>query len=156
MIVDRLCNAAQYYSLEPLVQLGFEFLGRPDLASLEDGVHEIQDRDVFAIIARGAGVGREAAMLEAHHKYLDIQYVIAGTDTMGWLERELVQRRKDPYDADQDLEFFYDRPQSWVVVPRGSFAIFLPQDIHAPLATTSVVHKAVVKVKLQSPFVAAG
>ena len=82
MIVDRLCNAAQYYSLEPLVQLGFDFLGRPDLASLEDGVHEIQGRDVFAIIARGAGLGREAAMLEAHHKDLDIQNVIAGTDTM--------------------------------------------------------------------------
>ena len=94
MIVDRLCNAAQYYSLEPLVRLGFDFLGRPDLASLEDGVHEIQGRDVFAVIARGEGVGREAAMLEAHHKYLDIQYVIAGTDTMGWLEREFVQRIK--------------------------------------------------------------
>jgi YhcH/YjgK/YiaL family protein len=156
MIVDRLCNAAQYYSLEPLVQLGFEFLGRPDLASLEDGVHEIQGRDVFAIIARGAGVGREAAMLESHHKYLDIQYVITGTDTMGWLEREFVQRIKDPYDSDKDLEFFYDRPQSWIVVPRGSFAIFMPQDIHAPLATTAVVHKAVVKVKLQSPFVNEG
>ena len=68
MIVDRLCNAAQYYSLEPLLQLGFDFLGRPVLATLEDGVHEIQGRDVFAIIARGEGVGREAAMLEAHHK----------------------------------------------------------------------------------------
>ncbi len=153
MIVDRLCNAAQYYSLEPLVQLGFEFLSRRDLGSLEDGLHEIQGRDVFAIIARGEGVGREAAMLEAHRKYLDIQYVIAGIDTMGWLEREFVQRIKDPYSADKDLEFFYDRPQSWIVVPQGSFAIFMPQDIHAPLATTSEVHKAVVKVRLDSPFV---
>jgi len=32
----------------------------------------------------------------------------------------------------------------------------MPQDIHAPLATTAVVHKAVVKVKLESPFVNAG
>ena len=136
LIFDRLTNASNYFSVTPLIQKGFEFLRRTDLASLEDGVHEIQGRDVYAIIARGDGVGRERAMLEAHRKYLDIQYVIDGTDVMGWLERE------------KDLEFFYDRPESWVRVPQGSFAVFLPQDIHAPLATTQYVHKAVVKVKV--------
>ena len=57
-------------------------------------------------------------------------------------------RDRDAYDAEKDLEFFYDRPESWVRVPQGSFAVFLPQDIHAPLATTQYVHKAVVKVKV--------
>lgn len=148
MIFDRLTNASNYFSVTPLIQKGFEFLRRTDLASLEDGVHEIQGRDVYAIIARGDGVGRERAMLEAHRKYLDIQYVIDGTDVMGWLERDFVERVKDAYDAEKDLEFFYDRPESWVRVPQGSFAVFLPQDIHAPLATTQYVHKAVVKVKV--------
>ncbi|MBH57567.1 MAG: YhcH/YjgK/YiaL family protein [Planctomycetaceae bacterium] len=148
MIFDRLSNAAQYYGVASLIQKGFEFLQRPELASLEDGVHEIQGRDVYAIIARGNGVGREQAMLEAHRNYLDIQYVIEGTDKIGWLERDFVERVKDPYDAEKDLEFFYDRPASWIQVPAGSFAIFLPQDIHAPLATSQYVHKAVVKVKL--------
>ncbi len=148
MIFDRLSNAQNYYGVARLIQKGFDFLRRPDLVTLEDGVHEIQGQDVYVIIARGDGVGRERAMLEAHRKYLDIQYVIDGTDTIGWLERDFVQRVKDPYDAEKDLEFFYDRPESWVQVPAGSFAVFLPQDIHAPLATTDYVHKAVVKVKL--------
>ena len=148
MICDRLSNAANYYGVASLIQKGFEFLQRPELASLEDGVHEIQGKDVYAIIARGDGVGRERAMLEAHREYLDIQYVIEGTDVIGWLERDCVERVKDPYVAEKDLEFFYDRPASWVQVPAGSFAVFLPQDIHAPLATTQYAHKAVVKVKL--------
>lgn len=151
MIVDRLTNAAQYYALHPLVEKGFSFLIRPELETLEDGVHEIVGQDVFAIIARGPGVGREAALLEAHREYLDIQYVIRGTDTMGWLEREFAERVKDPYDPQKDLEFFYDRPPSWIQVDQGSFALFLPQDLHAPLATSEVVHKAVVKVKIKHP-----
>jgi len=148
MICDRLSNAANYYGVTSFIQKGFEFLQRSELASLEDGVHEIQGRDVYAIIARGDGVGRDRAMLEAHREYLDIQYVIEGTDVIGWLERDFVERVKDPYVAEKDLEFFYDRPASWVQVPAGSFAVFLPQDIHAPLATSQYAHKAVVKVKL--------
>jgi len=147
MIVDRLANADCYHRVAPLIQKGFEFLKRGDLATLEDGVHEIQGREVYAIIARGDGVGRDRAMLEAHRNYLDIQYVIDGVDIIGWLERELVERIKQAYDSEKDLEFFYDRPESWIQVPKGSFAVFLPQDIHAPLATTEYVHKAVVKVK---------
>lgn len=148
MIFDRLSNASNYYGVTTLIEKGFRFLDRPDLASLEDGVHEIQGRDVYAIIARGTGVGRERAMLEAHRKYLDIQYVIDGADTIGWLERDFVERVKEPYDEEKDLEFFFDRPETWVQVPTGSFAVFLPQDIHAPLATNQYAHKAVVKVKL--------
>ena len=148
MIFDRLANASSYCSVAPLIQKGFEFLKQADLATLEDGVHEIQGREVYAIIARGDGVGRDRAMLEAHRKYLDIQYVIEGVDTIGWLEREFVERVKQPYDSEKDLEFFYDRPASWIEVPSGSFAVFLPQDVHAPLATKEYAHKAVVKVKL--------
>ena len=148
MIFDRLSNSSHYLSVTPLIRQGFEWLQQADLASLEDGVHEIQGRDVYAIVARGEGVGQERAMLEAHQKYLDIQYVIEGTDVIGWLERDFVERVKVPYDSEKDLEFFYDRPESWIHVPAGSFAVFMPQDIHAPLATTGYAHKAVVKVKL--------
>ena len=98
MIVDRLANADCYHRVAPLIQKGFEFLKRGDLATLEDGVHEIQGREVYAIIARGDGVGRDRAMLEAHRNYLDIQYVIDGVDIIGWLERELVERIKQAYD----------------------------------------------------------
>ena len=61
MIFDRLSNASNYYGVTTLIEKGFRFLNRSDLASLEDGVHEIQGRDVYVIIARGTGVGRERA-----------------------------------------------------------------------------------------------
>ena len=149
MIVDRLTNAPQYDTLHPLIQRGFSFLASPELESLDDGVHEIVGRDVFAVIARGAGVGRESALLEAHREYFDIQYVIRGTDTIGWLEREFAERVKEAYDPQKDLEWFYDRPPSWIQIDQGSFALFFPQDLHAPLATTEFVQKAVVKVKIE-------
>ena len=102
---------------------------------------------MYAIIARGDGVGRDRAMLEAHRKYLDIQYVIEGVDTIGWLEREFVERVKQPYDSEKTSNSFMIDQRVGFRCQAVSFAVFLPQDVHASLATTEYAHKAVVKVK---------
>ena len=52
------------------------------------------------------------------------------------------------YDADKDFWLFSDRPKLWCPVPPGVFAIFFPEDVHAPLAAApaTALRKAVVKV----------
>ncbi len=47
--------------------------------------------------------------------------------------------------------FFADRPETWFAVKPGSFAIFYPQDAHAPLAGTGETRKAVMKVAVDWP-----
>ncbi|MEQ8791224.1 MAG: YhcH/YjgK/YiaL family protein [Pirellulaceae bacterium] len=149
MIVDYLENAARYTPLHPGLAAGFAFLRSANLASLPDGKQEIDGERLFAIIARDEGRGREKSLLESHRRYLDIQYVIRGEDCIGWLPLQDCQRVSTPYDADRDLGFFYDRPETWLAVPSGAFAIFYPEDAHAPLASQGAIHKAVVKVALQ-------
>lgn len=148
MILDLIDHQRFYRNMLPGLDAGFDFLMRGDLAQLEDGRHSIDGDRVFALIARGPGVGREHAMLEAHRKYLDIQYVISGTDQIGWKPIAACSRPREPYSDESDLIFFYDRPESWCEVPPRAFTIFLPQDAHAPLGCESDVHKAVVKIKL--------
>ena len=148
MILDRIEHAAMYQGLAPRIAAGFEFLARPDLESLAAGRVEIDGDELFAIVGKENGRGREQALLEAHRRYLDIQYVVSGTDQIGWLPISDCRRVKLEYDEGKDVALYFDRPATWLVLPPGNFAIFLPQDAHAPLAGTGPVHKVVVKVAL--------
>ena len=94
----------------------------------------------------GQGRGAEQALLEFHRRYIDIQFVVAGIDLIGWLPTPSCQRVSTPYDEAKDVGFFYDRPATWLSVAAGQFALFFPEDAHAPLAGQGAVHKAVVKV----------
>jgi YhcH/YjgK/YiaL family protein len=146
MLIDYLQNADRYLPLHPGFARGLAFLRRADLAQLPDGRHEIDGERVFAIVSRGQGRGREQSLLEAHRRYIDIQFVISGEDCIGWLPISDCQRVSAPYDASEDLELFFDRPPTWLAVSTGAFAVFYPEDAHAPLATRGPIHKAVVKV----------
>lgn len=146
MLIDYLENADRYFPLHPAFAGGFDFLRRANLAELPDGRHEIDGDRIFAVVSREQGRGREHSLLEAHRRYIDIQFVIGGGDCIGWLPISDCERISSPYDLEKDLELFFDRPATWVTVLRGMFAVFYPDDAHAPLATRGPIHKAVVKV----------
>lgn len=146
MIVDRLANAANYCDMHPAFEQAFAFLRRADLADLPEGRHEIDGDRLFCLISNGPGRRRDKAPLEAHRKYIDIQYVIDGADEMGWKPTSTCKISSVPYDPEKDIEFFEDAPDCWTEVPAGSFAVFFPTDAHAPLVGDDRIQKAVVKV----------
>ena len=101
-------------------------------------------------MSRDQGRGREKSLLEAHRRYIDIQFVISGEDCIGWLPISDCERVSSPYDANRDLEFFFDQPATWLAVSPGNFAAFYPEDAHAPLAAQGPIHKVVVKVAVEA------
>ena len=149
MIVDRLENADQYCDMHPAFARAFAFLRRSDLAQLSADRHDIDGDRLFCSISKGPGRTRAEADLEAHRKYIDIQYVIAGTEEYGWKPTADCRIVQTPYDAEKDIGFFKDEPDSWTTVPAGSFVIFFPQDAHAPLVSDGEIHKAVLKIAVE-------
>ena len=149
MILDRLENAGRYEHLHPAFARAFAFLRRPDLADLPPGRYEIDGARLYCSISKVPGRTRAEAPLEAHRKYIDIQYVIAGTETMGWKPTRDCRAVSAAYDPAQDIGFFADEPASWTEVPPGSFVIFFPQDAHAPLVGSGEIHKAVLKIAVE-------
>jgi YhcH/YjgK/YiaL family protein len=145
MILDTLDNAAKYANLKIGVSEAFGFLDQPGLADLPDGKYEIFGERVFAIVTRENGRRAEDGELEGHRKYIDIQYVISGEESMGWKPRKGLVNSV-AYDAEKDLEFFEGTPDSIVHVPPGSFVVFMPRDAHLPLIGSGAIHKVVVKV----------
>ena len=146
MILDDLNGATRYYNLHPDFRQAFEFLARTDLASLATGKYELQGERLFVLINRDPGRGHEGARLEAHRKYIDIQFLVDGSEEIGWRPTAECQQLSEPYAEPRDIMFFADAPQTWIQLPKGKYMIFYPEDAHAPLAARGDNVKAVVKV----------
>ena len=146
MILDTLQAAMRYNSVHPAFQAAFAFLQRQDLAQLADGRIEIDGSRLYAIVFRKKGQGKRAARLETHDKYIDVQFTVAGADQIGWASRAACAGTSEGYDAAKDVEFYKAKPESWATVSAGTFAVFFPEDAHAPLGTRKQVHKVVVKI----------
>lgn len=149
MILASLEVADRYAALHPGFAAAFAFLRTGQCDSLPLGKHALDGDRLFALIAEDAGRGRAGAPLEAHRRYIDIQYVVRGTDTMGWLPLERCRRPRGEFDIAKDIVFFDDAPAAWVDVPEGTFTIFFPDDAHSPLAGDGRPRKAVVKVAVE-------
>lgn len=147
MILDTLSGARRYASLHRGFARAFAFLRKRNLAGLPDGRYPIAGERIYAVSSRDPGRGRQASPLEAHRKYIDIQYVVSGAEVIGWRDRKDCAG-SGGYRRARDIEFFKTEPAAWVKIPAGSFAVFFPEDAHAPLAGRGVVHKVVVKVAI--------
>jgi biofilm protein TabA len=148
MILDHVDNWRHYATLHPKFEDAFAFLERKDLADLSAGRHAIEGERLYALVIKEDGRGRDGAKLEIHKRYIDIQFTIAGADDIGWKPAAHCADEDQAYEAEKDIAFFRDRPQAWATTPPGTFAIFFPEDAHAPLGGTGTMHKVVVKVAL--------
>ncbi len=150
MILDVLKNAHRYLALNKGFAKAFEFLARRDLKLLPVGEYEIEGERIYAIVAKDPGRNKEDALLEIHNRYIDIQLILAGVDTMGWKPRVSCNQISTEYNEETDLQFFADEPDAWLAVKSGEFAVFFPEDAHMPLISSGLVHKVVVKIAVNS------
>lgn len=146
MILDALNNEERLRNLHPGFAAAFQFLREADLAQLPEGRRDIDGDRLFALAVRAQGRGQQGAKLEAHRRYMDIQYSLTGHDVIGWKPLPTCANPVEAYSEAKDIQFFTDTPDSWVTIPQGSFGIYYPQDAHAPMASDGPIHKVVVKV----------
>ena len=90
---------------------------------------------------------KEQAKLETHNEFIDIQIPLSGIETMGYTPASSCTPADAAYNAEKDITFFEGLAETYVTVKPGMFAIFFPQDGHAPGVTPEGVKKVIVKVK---------
>ena len=147
MIAARFDEHARYAPLHPLFNRAFAWLAAADLAVLGPGRHDIDDDRLFVLVDVAEGRGQAGARLEVHRQHIDIQLTLEGVERIGWRPLAECRDLTEPYDPERDVAFYGDRPETWLVLPQAHFAIFLPDDAHAPLAGDGLVRKAVVKIR---------
>ena len=154
-IVDDVANCAKYESINPHFKAAFEFLKRPDLASLPDGTYSIAKdpaggKDLaWAIVSDSPlkPVGK-VQHPEVHSAYIDIQAPISGEETIGFIDMDAANT--PGFSAEKDIGFI-DAATDLHVIKPGQFAIFLPPyGGHAPCLSANgatSVRKVVIKVR---------
>ena len=146
MILDSFERFVCYTELNPLFRKVLEFFRRHDPATLADGRYEIDGQSVYMVLGENVLKNESEALLEAHDRYIDIQYVIRGRENFGWRDRSKCLAPRSEMDAERDILFFDDRPSTFVGVTAGQFVIFFPYDAHAPLIGEGCDRKCIVKV----------
>lgn len=146
MILATLSQSSRYAALHPLFARAFDYIRNTDLLGLAPGRYPIAGEDLFAIVEHVPGRAREAAKLECHRRYIDIQLVLEGTDEMGWKPLADCHEPVSDYSPEKDIQFFRDAPASWIAVPPGHFCIFFPEDAHAPLVASGNIRKVIFKI----------
>lgn len=149
MIIDKIENAHLVKNIGDRIKKSFDYIMQTDLKNLQPGKHEIDGENIFALISKYETKLESEGKLEAHRKYIDVQYVIEGEELVGYTPLG-GQKVIEPYKEENDIEFLTG-DKSFIKVSEGMFAIFFPEDVHMPgicVENKSAVKKLVIKVKV--------
>lgn len=146
MIVDSLKNARLYYNLSDRLAKGLKYLQETDFSKMEPGRYEIDGANVYAMVQQYDSIPIENCRWEAHRRYIDIQYIVDGIEKMGYAN--IKNMKEVEYQEAKDFVLMQGNGD-FVTVEAGMFAVFMPEDVHAPciaVDTPKPVKKVVVKV----------
>lgn len=141
--------AVRYHQHKERWDKAFSFLGNEDLSAIETGNHEIDGKDVYAIVSEYNSKDPEEVRYESHKKYTDLQYVVSGTEYIG--VRDLAGAAVvTPYDDERDIAFYQSEGGVNLTANPGKFFIFFPGNLHRPgmrIGESVPVKKIVIKVR---------
>lgn len=149
MIFDSLNNFINHTKANEKFKLILDFINSHDLKTIETGKYEIDGSDLFVIIQNYQTKKLEEGKLEAHKKYIDIQYVIEGEEKIGFAKLSDT-KPSTFYDNEKDLVFLSGEAEFFTATP-DNFFVFYPEDAHMPsiaIYEPSFVKKAVFKIKV--------
>src|SRR4030042_6518397 len=102
MVVDKLENAYLYAGLSAKIKKGLEVLKEEKLSTKKDGRYEVDGDELYYIIQRYTTKPIKEGRLEAHRKYIDIQFAAEGEEMIGHCEISQLNVDK-PYDEAKDV-----------------------------------------------------
>lgn len=147
MIIDSIQNVGVYQGVSSDIRKALEYLAKTDFSVMEPGRYVIDGDRIYAMVQEYETRPRELGKWEAHRRYIDVQYVVDGIETMGYAPLGTLTVTQ-PYTDEKDCMLLAGEG-SFLTVPAKTFAIFYPQDAHMPCLACAApvkVRKVVVKV----------
>lgn len=145
MIIDRIENAALYYPLHPKFKQAFDYIAQIDIHTLPVGRHDIDD-GMYVLVQEYTTKQKGEGKWEAHRRYIDLQYVVQGAESMGYANIHHLQQGE--YIPEKDfLPLFGEGNQ--VELKSGCFVLLFPEDAHMPsmaLGESKPARKIVLKI----------
>ena len=146
--VDAKVFARQYFTNKKYWDEAFSFLKGNNLQQLQKGKYPIDGDNVYASVTTDSSKNFDKTNWESHHKYIDLQYVIDGEETMGvWPVAKATVSK--PYDEKKDVAN-YNAEGKFYPATNKAFFLFFPTNAHRPNITpggNKVVKKIVIKIR---------
>lgn len=111
------------------------------------GTHELDGPSLHASVQEYTTQARELCRFESHREHIDIQYTIAGIETIDWIDREVL-RPDGPFG--NDVQFWHSADgHTPLTQSAGRFCVFFPSDAHRPKVahgSPAPIRKVVIKI----------
>jgi YhcH/YjgK/YiaL family protein len=146
MIIDRITNAHLYVDLSPRIKHAFNYIQLTDLMTLDAGRYELEGQSLYVIVQEYNSKPKDQGRWEAHRRYVDLQYIIRGTEQIGYAH--LGRLSPGEYDAAKDF-LPLSGQGDFLTLHAGDFMLLMPEDAHMPgvaVVGPGPVKKAVVKI----------
>ena len=151
MIYDTRENLLSYKGISALLDSSLKYLSAERFSGLAEGTYPLCGTDSFVIVQARETVPRSMARWESHGRYIDIQYLIAGRELIGF-RSTAGMTVSEPYDAERDITFYKDDGGGFFTpMEPGRFVVCFPHDAHMPLVCVDgpkPVKKVVMKIKM--------
>ncbi|OCH15044.1 YhcH/YjgK/YiaL family protein [Aliivibrio sp. 1S128] len=136
-------------ALHPVIIEIIQKVKEQTIENTEVGSYPLEDESVYFIVDDKTEL-REKRRSEIHHKYLDVQLILEGTETFGYSDYPLLSI-EDDYLAEKDIAFSNDvQDEQFVTLTAGEFIVFNPKQPHRPLVAVddkpAAVKKLIIKV----------
>ena len=153
MIVGKLEELKGQIPASARLAQALAYLVEAQSQNLADGRYEIDGEALYALAQSYQTLpADEKSKYEAHRKYIDVQFIVAGVEGMGWAPLDAMAVAKE-YNPEKDVTTGTcpQEVSTLVKVAAGQAAIFFPEDAHAPklaVGEPAPIKKIVVKVAI--------
>jgi len=129
LIVDHISNAERYAALGPLFEQAFDFLRTTDLNALKPGRYPLAGDALFALAQVYHTKPLSEGFWEAHRRYIDLQFIVQGTERIGYAPLHRMQL--ESHDEQRDLSVLQGEGD-FLTLTDGCFMLLWPEDAHQP------------------------
>lgn len=148
LIFDKLENAPRYFSISPDIETALRFL--------MEHAQELKTSGDFSIKMLNENVQEKIIEYntfphdrkwESHHVFTDIQYMVNGSERIGFAPADLMH---DPVKTEGKDQTVWQGDGDRILLPEGYFMILFPGEAHmSKLADgeTATVRKAAFKIR---------
>ena len=147
MILCSLQDSERIEPLNPLFQKLFDYIKSHDFSKISYGRIDIDGDNLYINWSIVPAKTKEEAVLEFHHKYLDI-HIPLEHEVFGWKATRDIKHFSTPFDKEKDYGLSDDKSTTFIDIEPGQFVIVYPEDAHAPNIASRDFPKIVAKVRI--------
>ncbi len=150
MITDHISNYDLYKGINEKVDQAIAYIKNTNFENLVKNTYKVDGEELFFNLLEYETKDAEDRFWESHKKYIDLHYILEGTEFIGYEQFERMNI-KEEYNTADDYYLLEGSLHSKVRLQKGDFMICFPNDVHMTAIKVDEpekVRKIVFKVKI--------